>query len=187
MVSLVFQPYTNGYLITTVETLMLTGKRNPPIWLIILTAMATLVVLVGGIVLLMFYHTSGGPSSKMDTFLGTLALLVMILFPAFMVSQYYLQLENPITIHRESIKNVEHDGARLTILAKTAIKNNFIRLVLLTRSEEEAMTIHRNLSVHTNGRLRVYPITYLPIKQRFLSTLAQTEIHFTSVDRKNDQ
>ena len=174
-----FQPNTNGYLITTAETVLLTGKRNPPIWLILFTLLALMVVLTGGILLLLFYNASVEPAHKMDTFFGILALLVSTLFPTMLVARYYLQLENLITIHREGILAVECDGAHLTLLAQTALRKQPVRFILLTRAAEEALTIERNLCVRANGRLRVYPITFQHEK-RLLTTLAQTEIRLVA-------
>jgi hypothetical protein len=179
----VFQPHTTGYLITTVETIQLTGKRKAPIWLIMLTGIAMVVVLVGGILLLLFYRAGKGPFI-LDTFFGILALLVIIISPAIFVARNYLRLENSFTILRASILAMDRDAATLSLFAKVAHMKKPIHFVLLTRSEEEAMTIERNLSVSANGRLRVYPITYLPGDPWLLTKLAQKEIHLIAADKR---
>lgn len=143
---------------------MLTGKRNPPTWLILLTAISTLVVLIGGILLLIFLRNDGGVQDISETVLGVIALLLMILLPTFLVARYYLSLENPISILRSNISELQCEGNRLTMRALLKGSNRPTTFMLETRSPEEANTIISNINVRANGRLRVYPVTYLRVK-----------------------
>lgn len=159
---MIFQPFTTGYLITTTESIILTGKRTPPIWLTALMFLSTLLVLVGGILVLILVKVSTGHSDYVDTFLGVVALLVAILFPMNMVIRYYFRLENPITISRSDIHRIECQGAVLTLVASLCQGARPTTLVFNTRSQEEATTIEHNLTVHAHGRLRCYPVTFVP-------------------------
>ena len=142
---------------------MLTGKRTPPVWLILLTALAIIVVLIGGILLLIFLRNDGGVQDISETVLGVIALLIMILFPTFLVARYYLRLENPITILRSNISSLQSEGTHLKLQALLKDAKRPTTFMLETRSADEANTIISNINVRVNGRLRVYPITYLRV------------------------
>ena len=144
------------------ETILFTGKRNPPVWLIVLTGLATIIVLIGGILLLIFLRGSYEPVDVTETGLGVIALLLMILSPTVMVARYYLRLENPISIPRANIAMIESDGNRLTLRVTLKGTRRPTTFILETRSPEEANSIVSNINVRTNGRLRVYPVTFLP-------------------------
>jgi hypothetical protein len=115
---MVFQPNTSGYLITTVETVLLTGKRNAPIWLAILTGLALLAVLAGGVILfLLLTAKTGHRSDVLDDYLGVAALLATFLFPIAAVIRAYLRLDNPIAIPRSSIVAVQRHGPTIVLQA----------------------------------------------------------------------
>ena len=163
---MVFQAYTTGYLITTAENVLLTGKRNPPIWLTLLTVFAALAALGGGVLILLLLKNGvkvgiSNPDFS-DLFVGILALLLTALFPATLAIKSFLRLENPVTIPRSSIMTVESDGAvvKLHATIKGGAKPAWFHLN--TRCKEEADNIQFNLAVHAHGRLRCYPITFLP-------------------------
>jgi hypothetical protein len=161
---MVFQPNTIGYLITTVETVLLTGKRNAPIWLAILTGLALLVVLAGGVMLfLLLTAKTGHRSDVLDDYLGVAALLAMFLFPIAAVIRAYLRLDNPITIPRSSIVAVQRHGPTIVLQATGQGQRRPTKYVFRTRCQDEARTIERNLIVRAHGRLRCYPITFLPL------------------------
>lgn len=159
---MIFQPYSTGFMITTVESVLFAGKRRPPTWLAFLTLLATGLVLVGGILLLILLKNSSGSTDISEQFLGIVALLVTIMFPMNLVLRYYLRLENPITIHRSSILEIQRNGSTLMLLATLRNGTRPVRFVINTRSQEEAGNIEHNLTVHAHGRLRCYPITFLP-------------------------
>lgn len=161
---MIFQPFTTGYLITTTESIILTGKRTPPLWLTALMFLSTLLVLIGGILVLLLVKGSTGHSDLVDTFLGVVALLVTILFPMNMVIRYFFRLENPITISRSNIHGITCYGAVLTLVVSLRHGARPVTLAFNTRSQDEAATIEHNLSVHAHGRLRCYPVTFVPKK-----------------------
>ncbi|HEY3380026.1 MAG TPA: hypothetical protein VGL77_21335 [Armatimonadota bacterium] len=137
-----------------------------PFWLSVFTGLAIMLAIAGGVSLLVWMRTVGysGQQDLLQTFLGMVALLVTFLFPASLAIRYYLHLENPITIYRSSIREIHAKGSMLVLWATRGNSARIIRLAFNTRSPEEAKSIRSNLAVRAHGRLRVYPITFLPKK-----------------------
>lgn len=160
---MVFQPYTTGYLITTAETILITGRRTPPPWLKLLTFFAAIAAVIGGVlVLLLLYNSTGTPQDVSDTILGVIALLMTVLYPATVAIRSYLRLDNPITVPRSSLIAVEAQDAVVRVLATLKGGRKPGWLCFNTRCQEEAENIRLNLAVHAHGRLRCYPVTFLP-------------------------